>query len=155
MDDEMERYYEGGSIVICRLAPQDYHRFHSPVAGKLIRPKIIEGSFYTVNPIIVRKRLDVFTENKRLVCYLETEKYGQVGFIAIGATMVGSVIMTTSENTMMSCLQELGYFAFGGSTVVLLFKRGSITFDTDLLNNSVDSLETLVQVGDTLGMARP
>ena len=72
--------------------------------------------------------------------------------------MVGSVVMTADAGEG-SCsgqkptrkFDEIGYFAFGGSTVVLLFPKQSICFDEDLLVNSRECLETLVQVGDSLG----
>ena len=147
----MGSYYEEGSIAICRLAPQDYHRFHSPVDGWVWGLKSIEGSFYTVNPVAVREELDIFTENKRTVCYIRSDIFGNVAFVSIGATMVGSVNMTVSNESKINKFDEMGYFAFGGSTVVLLFKKGTIAFDSDLVINSGESLETLVQVGNSIG----
>lgn len=46
--------YENGALGIFRLAPQDYHRFHVPVDGVLGEPKLIEGQYYTVNPMAIR-----------------------------------------------------------------------------------------------------
>ncbi|KAH0452760.1 hypothetical protein IEQ34_017084 [Dendrobium chrysotoxum] len=81
-----------GSLVIFRLAPQDYHRFHVPVSGVIEAFVDIPGSLYTVNPIAVNsKYCNVFTENKRVVSIISTSKFGKVAFIAIGATMVGSI----------------------------------------------------------------
>lgn len=51
--DEAHKY-EGGALGIFRLAPQDYHRFHVPVDGVLGEPKLIEGQYYTVNPMAIR-----------------------------------------------------------------------------------------------------
>ena len=150
-DPVMGSYYNEGSIAICRLAPQDYHRFHSPIDGHLWGLKTIEGHFYTVNPMAVREELDVYTENKRTLCYIRSSIFGNVAFVAIGATMVGSVIMTIENESKVSKFDELGYFAFGGSTVVLLFKKDAIQFDQDLLINSQESLETLLQVGNSIG----
>ena len=42
---------------------------------------------------------------------------------------------------------ELGYFQFGGSTLVVVFEPGRINFDKDLVANSEEALETLVRVG--------
>ena len=46
--------FEGGALGIFRLAPQDYHRFHVPVDGVVGEPKLIEGQYYTVNPMAIR-----------------------------------------------------------------------------------------------------
>lgn len=143
--------FDGGSIVIARLAPQDYHRYHSPVTGTLQDFKSIDGGYYTVNPIAVNKPFDVFCENKRVVTTIETEHFGQVCFVAIGATMVGSINMTKKPYDALHKGEELGYFAFGGSTCITLFRVGTITFDDDLIINSSKPIETLVQVGEQIG----
>ena len=65
--------------------------------------------------------------------------------------MVGSVVMTVSEGELLSKGAKAGYFIFGGSTVLLLFKRGTVRFDSDLLRNSMNSVETLVQMGEQIG----
>jgi Phosphatidylserine decarboxylase len=46
--DQAERY-TGGALAIFRLAPQDYHRFHSPVEGRIGAMTYISGEYYTVN----------------------------------------------------------------------------------------------------------
>ncbi|KAK8948836.1 hypothetical protein KSP39_PZI006030 [Platanthera zijinensis] len=70
-----------GSLVIFRLAPQDYHRFHVPVSGTIESFTEISGSLYTVNPIAVNSRYcNVFTENKRTVSMISTSKFGKVGY---------------------------------------------------------------------------
>lgn len=50
--------------------------------------------------------------------------------------------------------QELGWFQYGGSTVITIFRRGAITYDADLLHNSLQAVETLVYMGTSLGVAR-
>ncbi|KAG8053875.1 hypothetical protein GUJ93_ZPchr0001g30650 [Zizania palustris] len=68
-----------GSLVIFRLAPQDYHRFHVPVSGTLEKFVEIPGCLYTVNPIAVNsKYCNVFTENKRVVSIISTSEFGKV-----------------------------------------------------------------------------
>jgi len=47
----------------------------------------------------------------------------------------------------------MGQFRYGGSTVVLVFRRDSIRFDAELLANSVAGAETLVEVGSVIGRA--
>ncbi|KAM7482251.1 hypothetical protein LguiB_006834 [Lonicera macranthoides] len=144
----------GGTLVIFRLAPQDYHRFHSPVSGTIEQFVDIPGCLYTVNPIAVNsKYCNVFTENKRTVSVISTADFGKVAFVAIGATMVGSITFTKKEGEYIQKGDELGYFSFGGSTVICVFEKDTIEIDEDLLANSARSLESLVAVGMKLGIS--
>ncbi|KAL9225534.1 hypothetical protein vseg_001443 [Gypsophila vaccaria] len=142
-----------GTLVIFRLAPQDYHRFHFPVSGTIEKFVPIPGSLYTVNPIAVNSSCNVFAENKRVVSVISTACFGKVAFVAIGATMVGSITFTRKEGEHVQKGDEFGYFSFGGSTVICVFEKGVIDIDKDLLDNSARSLETLVRVGMTLGVS--
>ncbi|CAH9082028.1 unnamed protein product [Cuscuta europaea] len=143
-----------GSLVIFRLAPQDYHRFHFPVSGTIEKFVDIPGCLYTVNPIAVNsKYCNVFTENKRVVSIISSEDFGKVAFVSIGATMVGSITFSKKEHDYVHKGDEFGYFSFGGSTVICVFEKGSIRIDEDLLENSARSLETLVLVGMQLGVS--
>ncbi|XP_023750647.1 phosphatidylserine decarboxylase proenzyme 2 [Lactuca sativa] len=146
--------FTGGTLVIFRLAPQDYHRFHFPVSGKIEQIVDIPGCLYTVNPIAVNsKYCNVFTENKRAVSIISTADFGKVAFVAIGATMVGSITFTKKTGDYVQKGDEFGYFSFGGSTVICVFEKDSIALDEDLLAYSARSIETLVSVGMQLGVS--
>lgn len=136
--------YKNGGLGIFRLAPQDYHRFHIPVDGVLGTPKVIEGEYYTVNPMAIRSALDVYGDNVRVVVPIDSVAHGRVMFICIGAMMVGSTVITRKAGQRVKRAEELGYFKFGGSTVLLLFEPGTMKFDDDLIENSNGALETLV-----------
>jgi len=97
-----EKKFEGGSFVIARLAPQDYHRFHFPVSGKVKDFWELGTEYFTVNPMAVREEVDVFTENKRIGTVVKTNEFGLVAIIAVGATAVGSIIMTCKPNTWVN-----------------------------------------------------
>jgi len=142
---EDAKRYEGGSLGIFRLAPQDYHRFHIPVDGILRKPKLIAGEYYTVNPMAIRSALDVYGENIRVLCPIDSVEHGRVMVICVGAMMVGSTVITRSEDEEVKRGEELGYFKFGGSTIVVLFEEGRMRFDDDLADNSMGALETLVR----------
>lgn len=148
---EDAKLYEGGALGIFRLAPQDYHRFHIPVDGVLDKPKLIKGEYYTVNPMAIRSALDVYGENVRIVCPIDSPIFGRVMVICIGAMMVGSTIITAEEGQNVKRTDELGYFQFGGSTLVVLFEPGKMRWDSDLVNNSKQALETLIRVGMSVG----
>lgn len=136
--------FEGGALGIFRLAPQDYHRFHIPVDGIMGKPKTIEGEYYTVNPMAIRSALDVYGENVRVLVPIDSEQHGRVMVICVGAMMVGSTVITRNEGDHVRRAEELGYFKFGGSTILLLFEPGRMTFDNDLVDNGIEALETLV-----------
>ncbi|KAF2220856.1 phosphatidylserine decarboxylase proenzyme [Elsinoe ampelina] len=143
--------YKGGSLGIMRLAPQDYHRFHIPVDGVMGEPKTVEGEYYTVNPMAIRSALDVYGENVRVLVPIDSEKHGRVMVICVGAMMVGSTVITRKGGEKVKRAEELGYFKFGGSTILLLFEPGAMEYDQDLVDNSSGALETLIRVGMSIG----
>jgi phosphatidylserine decarboxylase len=136
--------YKGGALGIFRLAPQDYHRFHVPVDGVMNAPKLIEGEYYTVNPMAIRSALDVYGENIRVIVPIDSVAHGRVMVICVGAMMVGSTVITRKTGEQVKRAEELGYFKFGGSTIVVLFEPGKMQFDSDLVDNGIGALETLV-----------
>ncbi|KAK4217164.1 phosphatidylserine decarboxylase-domain-containing protein [Rhypophila decipiens] len=151
--EDVHRYENGGGLGIFRLAPQDYHRFHIPVDGVMCEPKTIAGEYYTVNPMAIRSALDVYGENVRVIVPIDSPEFGRVMVICIGAMMVGSTVITRNAGDEVKRAEELGYFKFGGSTIVLLFETGKMVFDDDLVDNSNGALETLIRVGMSVGHA--
>ncbi|KAG0319950.1 hypothetical protein BGZ99_004832 [Dissophora globulifera] len=152
-DEVLAKKYVGGSLAVFRLAPQDYHRYHIPVRGILSEPKSVAGEYYTVNPMAIRSHLDVFGENKRVVSTIESKEFGTVAYCAIGAMMVGSIVLTTQPGHEVMRMEEHGYFAFGGSTIVVLFEPNSVQFDEELLLSSKEQIEMLVKVGMRVGVS--
>ncbi|OJD15133.1 phosphatidylserine decarboxylase [Emergomyces pasteurianus Ep9510] len=148
---EDAKRYKNGALGIFRLAPQDYHRFHIPVDGVMGTPKTIEGEYYTVNPMAIRSALDVYGENVRIIVPIDTVEYGRVMVICVGAMMVGSTVITREAGEKVARGEELGYFKFGGSTLLVLFEPGKMCYDSDLVGNSLGALETLVRVGMSIG----
>ncbi|KAI1912776.1 phosphatidylserine decarboxylase [Ophidiomyces ophidiicola] len=148
--EDVERY-KGGALGIFRLAPQDYHRFHIPVDGVMDVPKTIEGEYYTVNPMAIRSALDVYGENIRILVPINSIAHGRVMVICVGAMMVGSTVITRQAGERVTRAEELGYFKFGGSTILVLFEPGRMNFDSDLTDNSKGALETLIRVGMSIG----
>lgn len=145
--DDVSRY-ENGALGIFRLAPQDYHRFHIPVDGAISDVKTIAGEYYTVNPMAIRSALDVYGENVRVLVPIDSPQFGRVMVVCVGAMMVGSTVITRQPGEEVKRAEELGYFKFGGSTLVLLFEPGKMVFDDDLVDNSNGALETLVSCLD-------
>lgn len=143
--------YKEGSMAIARLCPSDYHRFHFPCDGIPSKAVLINGPLYSVNPIALRKRISILAENKRMVTEIETERFGTILYVEIGATAVGSIRQTYTPNQPVQKGDEKGYFEFGGSCIVLLFEKGKIVFDSDLVKNTEQGFETRINYGLSLG----
>lgn len=146
--------YRDGTLLVIRLAPVDYHRFHFPVSGNLTSNIKIEGDYYSVNPFALRKKAEIFCLNKREYTILSNPLFGDVIMAEVGATMVGSIVQTYKGSSVIKG-KEKGYFKFGGSTVVLLFEKNKISIDRDLLINTANGYETLVKMGERIGEASP
>jgi len=144
--------YLDGTLIIVRLAPVDYHRFHSPVSGNLTSNIKIEGDYYSVNPFALRKKAEIFFLNKREYTIISNPLYGDVIMAEVGATMVGSIVQTYKGNSVKKG-EEKGYFKFGASTVVLLFEKNKISIDRDLLINTANGYETAIKMGERIGEA--
>jgi phosphatidylserine decarboxylase len=149
---ELAKNYIHGSMVIVRLAPPDYHRFHFPVNGTVSPITRIDGSYYSVNPIALREMSEILLLNKRVYVVISNPLFGNVIMAEVGATMVGSIVQTFTGNYVDKG-EEKGYFKFGGSTVVLLFEADKIRIDDDLLINTKQGYETEVKVGDRIGVS--
>ncbi len=151
--------FNEGTILIARLCPTDYHRFHFPVSGKLIHQSTVHGQLHSVNPTALRKKPDVFLKNERHVSIIENPVFGKIAMIEVGAIGVGKIIQScqfpdSSSSLLFEKGSEKGYFLFGGSTVIWLLQKGKISLSSDLRENSIRGLETWIPLGDSLGEHR-
>lgn len=150
-DPILARRFQHGSMAMVRLCPIDYHRFHFPCDGVPDPARLIKGHLYSVNPIAWHRRFSIFSENKRMVTEIETTSFGTILYVEIGATMVGSIRQTFTPNKLVHKGDEKGYFEFGGSCIVMLFEKGQIEFDADLVENTSQGFETLGRFGEGMG----
>jgi len=157
VDDEKRGHvWDQGSIASFRLSPQDYHRYHCPVDGTVKWWKQIAGDYYGVDPLAIGSDIDVLTNNARCAVEIESESFGRVLFVAIGASEVGTVRFNEKFRTpgqSVSKGEELGLFEFGGSSIIACFERGRIEFDHDLVRASERREEMDVEMGMSLGQA--
>ena len=149
--EELAKPYEKGTLVISRLCPVDYHRFHFPVDGFATQPSLINGPLYSVNPIALRKNISIFWQNKRYLNFSENPRVGRVAQFLVGATCVGSVTITASLPREVRKGDEFGYFSFGGSSVLTLFEEKKVVLSNDLTENSSQSVELYARMGDRMG----
>ncbi len=151
---ELANEFTEGTMYIIRLAPVDYHRYHFPYPGTPDRAEQIDGDYFSVSPLALRKISRVFVENKREITLVDTDKGWRYAYIDVGATMVGGIEQTYTPNRHVNKGDEKGYFYFGGSTVVLLFPEGTIQPDKDLIRRTLEKLEVKIQMGEQIGVVK-
>lgn len=147
-DCQLAHSYAGASMLIFRLAPYDYHRFHFPTNGIPESPIIISGRFDSVNPLVYKAGYQPLLSNERHIIKLHTQEFDTILIIPVGALMVGKIVETYSVGQQAFKGDEAGYFAFGGSTVVVLCKPGVINIKKDFIENSAKGFETVVKMGE-------
>ncbi len=146
-DETLAARYADGTLVLSRLCPVDYHRFHFPVAGVPGETRLIDGPLFSVSPIALRKKLSYLWTNKRTVTLLETERFGTVLLLEIGATCVGTIHQTYKPGAPVEKGAEKGFFAFGGSSTITIFEPGKVVLDSDLAAHSSRQMELYAKVG--------
>jgi phosphatidylserine decarboxylase len=152
-DAALAEKFAGGAMVISRLCPVDYHRFHFPVAGFPAAPRLINGPLYSVSPIALRRDVTYLAQNKRTLTLIDAPGFGQVAMLEVGATCVGSIKNVFPHGDFIAKGAEKGFFKFGGSCVITVFAKGCIRFDADLIAQSAQHRETYARMGDRLGLS--
>jgi len=150
-DADLAARYADGPLVLSRLCPVDYHRFHFPVAGTPGETRLIPGPLFSVSPVALRAKLEYLWTNKRAVTLLDAGLFGTVAIIEIGATCVGSILQTYTPGKPVNIGDEKGFFAFGGSSTITLFEPDRIHLAQDLLEQSDRHTELYARVGTLMG----
>jgi phosphatidylserine decarboxylase len=126
--------FSDGHFVTIYLAPNDYHRVHAPIAGRLIGERRIPGALFSVSDATARAIPNLFTRNERMVALFDTEQ-GPVAVVMVAALLVagiettwggpddrrpGAVIDTrTHDGVHLEQGGELGRFHWGSTAIVL------------------------------------
>jgi phosphatidylserine decarboxylase len=146
-DEELAERMEGGAFATLYLSPRDYHRFHTPFAGRMQAARYLPGHLWPVNRAGVNEVDSLFAVNERIVGVFEPEEgTGILAMVAVGATMVGKVKVTFDdlvtnrpgqgpeerdygpEGLPFAKCQQWGHFEFG-STLVLVATPGLLQLD--------------------------
>ncbi len=145
-DAALAAAFQHGSFANLYLSPRDYHRLHMPCTGRLTRMIYIPGSLFSVNPVTARNVPDLFARNERVVCMFESPEHGPFAMVLVGATIVGSMETVwhgvvnpkrtgapsewsyADQEIVLEQGAEMGRFLLG-STVVMLFRPGTIAFE--------------------------
>jgi len=154
--------FRDANFAVLYLAPSNYHRIHMPIEGKLHSMRYVPGQLFSVNPNIVNHIPDVFAKNERVVSIFDT-CLGQAAIIFVGAIFVGSIETAWAglvapngqknisnwnydeQNITFARQAEIGKFKMG-STVILLFPKGTIKWDEQLQQG------VSIKMGQTLGV---
>jgi len=141
--------FVGGWCLIFRLDVDDYHRYCYIDNGSKGENFFIKGELHTVKPIALNS-YNVYKRNCREYTFLQTENFGEVCQIEVGAMMVGR-IKNLHDVYSFKKGEEKGMFEFGGSTVILLVKNNILEIDEDIVSNTRNGFETVVKMGEKIG----
>jgi phosphatidylserine decarboxylase len=144
-DSALAAHFHGGHFATIYLSPKDYHRIHMPCAGRLLRMIHVPGELFSVNPATARGVPGLFARNERVVCVFDGP-HGIWVNVLVGATIVGSMATVwhgvvnpprtgelrdwryADQDIQLAQGAEMGRFLLG-STVVLLFPQGPLSFN--------------------------
>jgi len=144
-DKDLAEEFRGGTCLIFRLTPDDYHRYAFPDHGRIAATRKIPGVLHTVRPIAF-DRYPVYLRNAREYAVLDTAHFGKVIQMEVGALFVGRILNHPLSQPFRQG-QEKGMFQFGGSTVVLLLKKDAAQIHPVFFENTQNNLETKVKMG--------
>jgi phosphatidylserine decarboxylase len=166
-DDESVDEFVGGTVYQAFLSATNYHRWHSPVAGKIVRAFVQEGTYYSeadsegaeaVEPQNSQGYLAHVSARAVIIVDADSPAIGLMAFVAVGMLEVSSCVIdpTIEPGYHVAKGEELGYFQFGGSTHCLVFRPGVIAdFGLDALPQLHDPDAPLVLVRSKLAIANP
>ncbi len=152
-DQALAGEFKNGAVLIFRLIPKDYHRFHFPDGGFAKAPKVISGSLDSVSAYATARDPKIFCHNQREVVILDSDHFGKMLLIPIGAVMIGKIVQTYKAGRVERG-EEQGYFEIGGSSILMVMQKETIKFDEDLISNSFNGLETKIKMGTRIGVVR-
>jgi phosphatidylserine decarboxylase len=148
-NSKWQETFANGPLLLARLCPVDYHRFHYPDDGIILDDYRVPGAFHSVNPLALKAKPDIFITNERHVSILETKHFGKLAYIEVGAICVGKIVQTKPllKNSEFKKGEEKGYFLFGGSTVIVIGEKGKWTPHAEILENTAKGVETYFHLG--------
>ena len=147
-DTRVAEQFIGGTCLVFRLAIDDYHRYCYPDAGKKLAARMIPGMLHSVRPL-AHAHARVFSENTRHWQLFETENFGRVLFMEVGALLVGRI--HDHGATVFTKGQEKGYFSYGGSSIVVCYQKNQVKIAEDIAAANREGLEVRVSYGEKVG----
>lgn len=148
-EKKLAKQFQGGMALIFRLTPTHYHRYSFVETGKVIFEKKIPGELHCVRPIAM-ERFPVFIQNSREYVVIDTENFGRMIQMEVGALMVGK-IQNHEIHGEVRRGEEKGYFEFGGSTIIVLLQKDKLKLREDILMGCSGAEEVSVTLGEMIG----
>jgi len=148
-DEELVEMFKNASVANFRLAPQDYHRFHSCISGTVKKIVKIDGTTFTTEPKALKSDINVLGENERVLILIENELQKCL-YIPIGAEAVGKVNLSIEEGNFVNQGDCIGYFDYGGSDILVFFEP-RILWDQDIQIQSKKGIECLIKANEKIG----
>ena len=136
------------TLLVFRLAPSDYHRFHAPVDGVIESIHTIPGDYYSVDKFMLDRR-PVLQRNVRTVVCIHMLTGAKLVMVIVGATCVGSIEMRVSVGQTIHKGDDMGDFKFGGSCVTLVSNTAMAVHEV-IQTRSREHQETYVRVGEAI-----
>ncbi|KMJ60208.1 phosphatidylserine decarboxylase [Bacillus sp. LL01] len=125
-DPEIASKYMGGSYMVLYLSPSHYHKIHTPITGNVTKQWTLGGKSYPVNQMGLKYGKEPLAKNYRRLT--EIENSGKhVVVVKVGAMFVNSIELTHESEQLVKG-EEMAYFSFG-STVILLFEKNGFVMD--------------------------
>jgi phosphatidylserine decarboxylase len=146
------RPFIGGAAFLVRLAPVDYHHVHYCDDGSTLEHDRLGRRLWTVNRHALQNKQDILFSNERNVTILQTRHFGRLGFVEVGALSVGRIVQTHPLEVPFRRGEEKSVFRFGGSAIVVFGEPGAWRPSDDLLQRTREGVETLVRLGETIGL---
>lgn len=132
--------------ILFRMIPSDYHKVHCPYKLKLINIKYIDGDLYSIRPNTIVEN-NALVNNKRCVLTFTDKDDYTVYMILVGSIFIGSIYIHKEKiNKWINPGEEIGYFKFGGSSVILLLEK-----DLDYRIKTYNNYETKMEFGTLIG----
>ena len=148
-DDALAARYRDGVCLVFRLCVNHYHRYCYPADGEKGENIFIRGKLHTVRPIALEAS-PVFCENCREYTVIDTDDFGLITQIEVGALLVGKIANLHGARRVLRG-EEKGMFLYGGSTVILLLERDRVALPEEIFVHTAQGLETPVRMGEALG----
>lgn len=149
-ENEIYREYEGGVCLVYRLCVNHYHRYCYVDNGMKGENRFIPGRLHTVRPIAL-ETVPVFTENCREYTVIDTENFGRVVQMEVGAMLVGKILNYHGKQKVRKG-QEKGRFLYGGSTILVLLRKDQVKLPQSLFQATAEGLEVPVKQGEMVGI---
>ena len=150
----LSKEFSDSYLIVCRLCPIDYHRFHYPSEGRIVESFLVKGKYDSVNIFAQDFKKNILFKNKRHVNILETD-HGKIGLVEIGGMSVATIVNNHQNGHSFTKGEEKGRFEYGGSSLILVLPKNKFEVDPTLVEYSKQNIECYFKLGSVIATAKP